>query len=49
MTLRRPCYDAGMSNAPDPRRAKLYGRLVIIGFALLLLAYVIPTFLNRAG
>ena len=28
-------------------RAKLLGRLMIIGFGLLILAYIIPTFLNR--
>lgn len=34
---------------PDPaelRRSKLIGRAIIIAFGLLLLAYVIPTFLN---
>lgn len=28
------------------RRAKLLGRAMIIGMGLLLLAYIIPTFLN---
>jgi hypothetical protein len=35
---------------PDPkeaRRAKWLGRAMIIGLGLLLLAYIIPTFLNR--
>ena len=43
-----PKPEATEPDAANPR-AKLYGRLVIVGFALLLLAYVIPTFLNRAG
>lgn len=30
-------------------RAKLFGRLVIIGFALLLALYLLPSFLNRPG
>jgi len=37
-----------MPDTPNPR-AKLFGRLVIIGFALLLLLYLLPSFLNRAG
>jgi hypothetical protein len=33
---------------PDAeRRAKWVGRAMIIGLGLLLLAYIIPTFLNR--
>ena len=35
-----------MSRTPDPdterRRSKLIGRLVIIGFGLLLLVYIVP-------
>lgn len=39
-------------SSPDPdsaeaRRAKWLGRAMIIGLGLLLLAYIIPTFLNR--
>ena len=43
-----------MNAAPPPsddddaktRRQKLYGRLMLIGLGLLVLAYVIPLFLN---
>ncbi|HET6972061.1 MAG TPA: hypothetical protein VFH92_13110 [Phenylobacterium sp.] len=31
----------------EERRAKWLGRAMIIGLGLLLLAYIIPTFLNR--
>lgn len=37
-----------MSPPPDPdkeqRRSRLYGRLVILGFGLLLAAYLVPMF-----
>jgi len=45
--------EGGMSNTPPPpdrrdpaevRRSKLIGRAVIIGFGLLLLAYIVVTF-----
>ena len=44
-----------MSNPPNPpertpaqiKRAKLLGRLMIVAFGLLILAYIIPTFMNR--
>lgn len=32
--------------AAKARRQKLYGRLMIIGMGLLVLAYIIPTFMN---
>ena len=34
-------------DAAEQRRAKLLGRIVVIGMGLLVLAYVIPIFLNR--
>jgi len=33
-------------DAAEIRRSKLIGRAIIIGFGLLLLAYVVVTFLN---
>lgn len=37
-----------MSTDPNARR-KLIGRLVILGFAALLLIYIIPIFMGRPG
>lgn len=38
---RPPEHDEGKLN-----RDKLFGRLMLIGFLILILAYVIPTFMN---
>ena len=34
-------------DAAEQRRAKIVGRVVVIGMGLLVLAYLIPTFINR--
>ena len=34
-------------DAAEQRRAKLIGRIVVIALGLLVLAYVVPLFLNR--
>ena len=34
-------------DAAGQRRAKLLGRIVVIGMGLLVLAYIVPNFLHR--